>query len=366
MKKRILHLIPSLDRGGAEMSLIKLIQGSKERFDHEVMTFSNKGSMAHILEKEGIVIHSLNFKKIGYIKSLWRFMRFLRREKYHCLQTWMYHADIFGLVAGKLAGIKKIFWNVRCSTAFLQSSTFSKRGFLFFHKILSYLRVTIITNAHVNRDVHIKYGHRSSGWVVIPNAFDTERFFENPEARETLRQKLSVDKETILMGCVARYDVLKDHETFLKILCKLCAENPFFKGLLVGRDVGKIPFLNDYKRILGENLILLEEVSDSALIYPALDVHVLTSTSEGFPNVLGEAMACGVPCVASDVGDCRIIIEDDHLIAPIKDVDAFVKAIAYALKYRETISMKNQKRIRDFYALSKMIEAYESLYTEKN
>lgn len=363
MKKlKVIHLIPSLDRGGAEMSLIKLVKNTNEILDHEIMTFSQKGSMSCELEEIGIPVHTLNFKKTGYIKSIYIFYKFLKSNKFNIMQTWMYHADLFGLISAKLAGINSIFWNVRCSTVYINDKSIKKQLVLRTNAFLSKYVCGIITNAHINKEVHIKYGYHNKNWSVIPNAFDTDKFCPSKDIYNKKRHELAISSDEILIGFMARFDEFKDHETFLKVIEKLSIENKKIKGILVGRGIKNAKITNNYKKKLNDSLILIDEVCDTSTFYKIMDVHLLTSTSEGFPNVIGEAMSTGVPCVATNCGDCAEIIGDTGYISKAKDIQSIVNNIKKIIQEKSEKSEAARVRIINNYSINIMCNNYHRIY----
>jgi glycosyltransferase involved in cell wall biosynthesis len=233
------------------------------------------------------------------------------------------------------------------------------------------LPARIVCCSNHARDRYAAHGFEPGKMTVIPNGFDTDVFRPDPPARWAIRRELSIDPAAPVIGLVARYDPLKDHETFLRAAALLAARQPEVRFLLCGDrvDRGNTALSNRVDELgLAPRCHLLGPKRDVARIYAALDVATSSSISEAFPLVLGEAMACGVPCVATDVGDSALIVGPAGRIVPPRNPDALAAAWAELLDLgaaaRAGLGAAGRARVRELFDLDSVTRRYEALYED--
>ncbi len=363
----VTHLITTLDLGGAETALYNLVDG-RARCRHDVLCLAGLGEYGLRLRQNGISVHALNMtRQWTDILKLPALVRQLKNRRPDVLQTWMYHADLLGTAAGMLACIPHIFWNVRCSYIDWRHYAWTTRWIVRLLAAVSGMPHTIVTNSHAAIDLHRRMGYRAQRWVVIPNGFDTRRFQPNASAGHEFRMRHQVAGP--LIGMVARFDPMKDFTTFAQAAGILARCRPDVRFVLAGTDVTpRNPTLIALLRDSGAlaNCLLLGPRSDLERLYPALDMLTLSSRGEGFPNVLGEAMACGVPCVATDVGDVAHLIGKEGLTAPAGQPAALAQAwrqiLALTPHQRATMAARARQRICSQFSIQTMQARYEQLY----
>jgi len=371
---RVAHLITDLDVGGAERTLSNLVRHSdSSRVRHTVISMLPPGAMADDIRRAGCRVVSLNMARgIASPRPLWQAARLLRAERPHILQTWLYHADLLGILAGRLARVPAIVWNIRCSDMDFRCYPPSTARVVRWLRRLAAMPEAVVCNAEAGRTAHERLGFRPRRWDVIPNGFDIDAFRPSPEARSTLRAELGVAPATVMIGMVARFDPMKDHATFLRAAELLAFRHPGAHFVLAGRRVDpNNPAFAEFTRsiALGGRVHLLGERKDSARILAALDIATLSSAfGEGCPNVLGEAMACGTPCVATSVGDCASLIGPTGLVVPPRDPDALAAAwhdlLERPVAARERLGLAARARIAEHFSLNAVLERYLSLYEE--
>lgn len=371
---KIVHLITDLSTGGAEKMLAKLLSGmDHSRFRNVVVSLTDRGVLGDSIRALGVPLHTLGMGR-GRPSPLaaWRLWYLLRRERPVLLQTWLYHADLLGLICGRLAGIPRIVWNLRCSN--MDMGQYSALSALVVRVLarLSQYPDAVLVNSETGRQVHEQLGYRPRHWELIPNGFDLDRFRPDPDIGAAFRRELNIPAGSFLVGMVARLDPMKDHGTFLKAATLLSRDHPEARFVLVGRDVrqGNEALV----RLVKENGLdgrvhLLGERTDVERILPGLDLATLTSAfGEGFPNVLGEAMACGLPCVATDVGDAGAIIGDTGLLVPPRDpmalATAWWRVLDLGPEGRAQLGALARRRVEEHYSLVRVIRRYETLYEE--
>jgi glycosyltransferase involved in cell wall biosynthesis len=373
MTIHVLHLITGLGVGGAEHMLEKLATATERSgFRNTVVSLSRSDQIGERIKRAGIDVRQLNMTSIASLpRTILQLRRLLAELKPDILQTWLYHADMVGTLTHMLSPTDaRLLWNLRCSNMDMSQYSFGTRWVLRFLPLLSLRPLRIISNTQAGRQYHIGLGYRVDGWVLLPNGFDLSAFGAKPEARARLRSQLGIADDTNLIGMIARRDPMKDHDNFLAMARKLASQRSDVQFMLVGRGCEPDSQWGlAAKSGLGERLHLLGERGDIADLLPALDIMTLTSAyGEGFPNVLGEALATGVPCIATDVGDSARILGDCGLIVPPRDSTALVAAVHHILNMpaAERVAWRQKMRLRAEreFSLANVADRYENLYRE--
>jgi glycosyltransferase involved in cell wall biosynthesis len=366
--------------------LLKLLSRmDNDRFANQVVSLTDVGPIGEQILAQGIPVNAL-FMPNGRIKAsgLAKLWRLLDTIKPRILQTWLYHADLLGLVFGKITGIRKICWNIRCSYHDLKKYRFSTKWTMKMCSIFSSIPDVVIANSNRGKEFHVGFGYRAKRWSVIPNGFDTNKFKPTQLARENLLHELGLIHYLKnengkayngnlncpkLIGLVARYDPMKDHATFIKAACSLLKEKNDVHFVLVGRDVKwkNTPLTEQIPDTWKDHFHLLGERDDVEKITAGLDIATSSSYGEGFPNTVCEAMACEIPCVATDVGDSAIIIGATGRVVPPKNPGALAMAwtemIGLGEQGRSMLGAAARRRVMEHFELSKIVEKYEALYT---
>jgi len=368
---RIVHLISGLNVGGAERDLGKLVQGSDgSRFQHVVVSMIEPGPVGKELAADGVEVHELGMRpgrpSPGGVLRLVKILRRIRPDVLHC---WMYHANLLGLLAGKLAGVPHIVWGILCSDVDLGRYRPLTRWVVWLCARLSRLATIIIVNSQAGKKIHQAWGYDASKMVVIPNGFDVERFKPDAAARRSVRVELGVAKDTLLIGLIARFDPMKDHATFLKAAGLLCRSNPSVHFLLAGAGITQDNVA--IREMVSENCLegfvhLLGLREDIPRLTAALDIACLSSTGEGFPNVMGEAMACGVPCVVTAVGDAAYIVGDTGRVVPARIPEAMSAAWAELIEMgptaRHALGERARQRVEENFSLDNFVRRHIGWY----
>ena len=367
---RIVHIISNLDIGGAEVTLTQLVSGmDTTRFHNTVISLTDRGQLGDRIESSGIPVHCLGMKRgRPDMSSLPKLVRSLRETKPTIVQSWLYHADLIGLLAVRFMRSTRLIWNVRCSDMQLKYYPFQTRCVRRMLSWCSRIPVAVVTNSEAGKRVHERFGYRPRRWAYIPNGFDTNRFRPDPVAARKLREALDLPHEARLVALIARCDPMKDHGTFLSAAKKVVSARPDVHFLLAGKYTQLLTPRVAETGLQG-HVHLLGLRHDVDYLFAGVDVACLSSAfGEGFSNVLGEAMSCGVPCVTTDVGDSRAIVDNTGLIVPPQDADALARAVLNLLDRdadaRVALGTAARARIQARYSLSGLISKYESLYTE--
>jgi len=371
--RKILHIITTLSSGGAEGMLYKLISHSSKNalLKHSVVSLTDMGIYGMRLRDLGVPVYCLDMLhgNLGF-EGIAKLYLLLKKYKPHILHTWLYHADLIGLIIGRLLKVPRILWNVRCSN--VDFKYYAKTTRLIFSVLsrLSRFPDVVVINSEAGKLFHIKSGYNPRKWELIPNGFDIERYKPNREIRAGFRKSLGLGKSDSIIGMVARYDPMKDYSNFFEAAGRLSMVFPKLNFVIAGRGMNKTNY-DVMKMIqqhgLNENTFLLGERDDLPEIIPSFDIGTLTSSfGEGFPNVLGEYMLCGVPSVSTDVGDSANIIGDAGIIVPPNNPEALAKAwldlLGMTPEQRTELGLKARQRIVDKFSISKVVEKYEKLY----
>lgn len=366
---RVCHLITDLDTGGAERSLVNLVTAmDRTQFSCDVVTLVEPGPMAQPLIEARIPVTNLGMRRGRPDPiALLSLIRHLRATKPVILQTWLYHADLIGTVAAFVARPEFLMWNVRCTDITHADTEKPIRWLVRLLAMLSGRPDAIIINSHNGERDHKRIGYHPKRWVNIPNGVDLESFHPRHGEQAALRSRLGLEPNAVTIGLVARYHPMKDVETFLRaasLFRKIHADAQFVlcgDGFTADNGVltGMIASLE-----LNRHVFLLGQRPDMDMLYPALDILTLCSIyGEGFPNVLCEAMACGVPCVATDIGDSAEIIGDCGVIVPMRDPEALTRGWqALLVRGLQSVAALARSRVAASYSLDRMCEQYQSLY----
>ncbi len=368
----ILHIITGLKRSGAEHVLFRLVK-SLTHFRHVVVCLSQPqpNDLTDALRMHGIDVFHMNIhpRQPWSLINGYSICTLIRRLKPGVVQTWMYHADVIGGLMAMFSTTKPIVWNIRNGT-FSTPMQLSKKV-PFITKLAAFLSRfiphTILSCSQNAIEFHHSIGYAPRYFVHIPNGIDCQRFDISAEKRFAFRQMINIPDGVPCVGLVARWHPQKDIPTFLKACHTVLQQNHNVRFVLVGHDLDgantELCHLVQTYEGLADALTLLGSYNDIPTVMNGLDVLCMTSAfGEGFPNVIGEAMACGRPCVATNVGDAAVIIGDYGSVCSIGDVDSIAEAIK-ALIHNPLDSIVVRQHICDHYTLDHMTMAYQRFYT---
>jgi glycosyltransferase involved in cell wall biosynthesis len=371
-KVRITFIITDLRTGGAEMMLHKLlISINRDRFIPRVISLVGLGTVGEKIKASGVPVRSLGMRPaLPNPVLLFRLSSWLREDAPDLVQTWMYHADLIGGLAARMAGVSQILWGIRNHTLdpidTKRSTIWTARASA---RLSNWLPVRIVANSQSARRTHEDLGYESGKMVVIPNGFNLNTFKPDPAARSSLKAELGLSSEACLIGLFARDDPMKDHKTFIQAAGIIAKLNPTAYFVLCGSGV-----THQNEKIVAslteagvENRFhLLGQRDDMPRLTAAMDISVVSSYGEAFPNVIGEAMACAVPVVVTNVGDLPLIIGQAGRVVPPRDAQAMASAWQELLDLpdteREKLGNIARQRVEDYYSMDVVSALYETLY----
>lgn len=367
---RIMHLIVGLGTGGAEVNLYRLVRGmDRTRFENIVVCMLPPGPVRELIEECGVSVVPLGLTK-GFPNPmpLVHLARLIRKTQPHILQTWMYHADLLGAITARAVSGPPVIWNIRSSDS-TSPRLINQTVAHLCSRISHSVPARIISCSNAGRDFHVKMGYPASRMQVIFNGYDTDYYRPDAGAARRLCDELGLPSTAKLVAMIARYHPLKDHATFLDAARIIANANSEVKFVLCGEGISwdNEELVNAIDRLnLRESVYLLGRRTDVNLIMAAARIVVSSSTSEGFPNVIAEAMSCGAVCVATDVGDSRHIIGDSGIVVPPRRPDELARGVlkVFGIFENDASLPDGRARIIAEFGVEKVIEQYQVLYQQ--
>ena len=371
---KVLHVIVGLDVGGAELMLKRLmtLHINNPRYSHTVVSLNDLGVVGQQLRELGIEVVALEINSA--FRLPWGFIclvTLIRCQRPDIVQTWMYHADLIGGLAARLTGCRKVIWGIRNTDLFPGSGVSRTTGWIKkLCAILSdFVPHTILCVGNRAKAVHADTGYTRSKMTVISNGFDVETYKPDLSTRHRIRQSLNVSSNALIIGSIGRFNGYKDHRGFILALANLASVDSKACFLLVGRDIDSdnVTLMRWIEETgYADRFRLLGERNDIPAILAAMDIFCLHSRSEGFPNVLGEAMCTSLPSVVTDVGDAGLLLGDAGLVVPPQDSERLAEGLLTMVQYtsetRASLGDIARKRIKENYSMESVQCHYEDLY----
>jgi glycosyltransferase involved in cell wall biosynthesis len=366
-------IITGLGVGGAERFFLKILPRLDSRIDVQVISLTTVGPIGEWFIKAGIPVEAIGMR--AHPGSLWSFLRLVRRLRVaspDIVQCVLYHADLFGGVAARIAKVRTIVWGVRNSGNSMHALKLGTRLVISLCAWASRrLPDRIICCSEKARSNHILRGYRADLIEVIPNGFDLSELSPNNAYSREIRSQLGLANDVPLIGLIARADPQKDHRGFFEAAGLLHRKRPDVHFVLAGLGASS----EDANMLRWAEQAGVAEVThflgvrhDIPKVLSALNLLVSTSIGEAFPNVVGEAMACAVPCVVTDVGDSAYIVGDTGLVIPPSD------PIAAAVAWQKILDMPDEERwalgsrarvrVESLFELSSITGRYDHLYLQ--
>jgi glycosyltransferase involved in cell wall biosynthesis len=369
----MLHVITGVTMGGAEMMLFRLLaRCDRSRFAPTVLSLLTPGAVGERIGAMGVPLLTLGMRQERPLsRAMLRLIPIARSLEPSLLQGWMYHGNLAASACALLSGRRlPVIWNVRHSLHDLGCENRLTRGFIRLGAALSSSTRAIVYNSRLSASQHEALGYESGRTVVIPNGFDCRLFRPRPEMAQRLRHSTGIGPDRVVIGMVARYHPQKDPFTLIKATAHLARRGIDVHVLIIGTDfdAGNAPVVRAIAEAgLAERISLLGERHDIPDLVAGLDIATLPSAwGEGFPNVLGEAMACGVPCVATDIGDSAWIVGRTGIVVPPRDPDALADALARLVALgpdgRRQLGAAARARVIEHFEVDEIVGRYEALY----
>lgn len=333
----VVHIISGLGQGGAETVLHRLVTAPGGGVVHTVISLSDEGVYGPRLRNAGVTVHAMGMKDsaLAAAHGMWRLYRLLREIRPDVVQTWMYHADLIGGLAARMAGIRAVAWGIRNSGADLHHGSRSASSVARVCALLSrWVPGVIVACAEDAARRHREWGYDGDRLLVIPNGYDMRAWRADSDTRFELRREWGVEPGESVIGSVARWNPLKDHANLLEAFSLVLRRHPALRCVLAGDGMdhsnAELKALLD-RHGVANRVVLLGRREDIPRVLAALDFYVLASRAEGFPNVVAEAMASQVPCIVTDVGDAAKIVDEYGWVVAPRNARALARAIGDAV-----------------------------------
>jgi len=343
----------------------------RKRFRPHVISLTAPGELAPRITALDVGLDTVGMKSgLPGLFAFFSLVQMLKRLKPDAVHTWMYHADLLGGLAARLAGVSAVGWCIRNSNLDKDKTKFSTRAVVSLCAWVSkWVPSRILSCSEKARQIHAACGYNVSKMMVVPNGFDLSQFKPDLDARCKVRAELGIANQTPLVGLMARYDSQKNHAGFIEAAALIQRQLPTVHFVLAGSgiDVSNTALVAAIQaRGLAPVMHLLGRREDMPRLMAALDVLASSSYGEAFPNVLGEAMACGVPCVVTDVGDSSEIVGDTGKVVHSGDMDSLANSILDILRMspeeRRGLGERARARVRANYEIGHVARLYETFY----
>lgn len=368
---RVLHIITGLHTGGAEMMLLKLLREfDASRYEHYVISILGEGELSDDVAAVSKSVISLDIKSpVLFPIRLMKALNKSRKLGPNIIQGWMYHGNFFATIFRQLISQSAVvLWNLRCSEP-------AKAGFVT-EKIRSYCLQHsskpdyVICNSYEGMDYHKSIGYRPRESGVIGNGIDVVKFSPSSQKRRDFRRELGIDEGAIVIGIAASLREMKDYRTFFSAVEIMAKSHKNLVFVAAGRGIStdNPEVLSMAKRAVSvADVRLLGEVSNMPGYMNALDVFTLSSKmGEGFPNVIGEAMATGTVCVVTDVGDSKLLVAQRGIVvnkqSPVELAAAWGEILTKSPEDLQELALLSRAHIVDNYQISSITKQYQDLY----
>ncbi len=368
---RILHVITGLETGGAETALHGLLRSLDPAvFSHGVVSLIEPGFMGARIRHLGVDVDTLSMRRGRPTPgALFRLARLIRQAKPDAVMTWLYHADLLGLLAAGMAGKPPVVWNLRCAHMDFSQYNPLTRLTMRVCARLSGRPAAVLANSEAAREHHLGLGYHPKRFEVIENGVDIDRFQPDEDAYAALRSELDLEPQDLLVGAAMRYDPMKNLPGWLDAAARILCRKPDARFVLcgAGMEPGN-PELADLvaARGLEARVHLLGQRPDVQNVLAGLDLYLSASLGESFPSAAAEAMACGTPCVLTDVGGSARVAGDAGRVVPAKDNEALALAayeiLSLPLDRRKALGLAGRRRVAEHFSMDRMARAYAQLF----
>ena len=369
---KVMHIITTLGPAGAETMLSRIAAGMDgARFENEVVSLTGILDLAERMQEIGVRVRTLGMKtSLPNPLLVMRLAQWIRESKPDVIHTWMYHANLIGSLAARLAGNVPLVWAIHHSTF---DPRVDKRRTMLVNRACGFLSrrlaARIVCCSEASLRTHKRLSYAAEKLEVIPNGFDLEQARPDPAARGSLRGELGIPADALVIGMAARFHPHKDHRNFIQAAGRLHKRMPAVHFLLCGMDITRqntqLAGWIDAAEI-HECCHLLGHRKDMCRLFAGLDIATTSSRSEAFPIAIGEAMACETPCVVTDVGDSALIVGETGTVVPSGDphalAEAWRKLIEAGPAVRRRLGMAARRRVRQHFALPEIVERYQAIY----
>ncbi len=340
-KQTIVHVITNFAGvGGAEMMLARLIQQTQDQYKHVIIALMKTSDVYAETLSRCQSHYALGWNGLNTLGTIAKLRHLIKSISPKTVQCWMYHANV--LTSLSCIGLSQkpyIFWGIHHSLASPKEESLSTKIALAMSKVLAQQPKGVIYCAHSSLQQHQNFGLKNNNVQVIANGVFLDKFQPNPDLHEPL-----------VIGFAGRYHMAKGYPYLFETMSLLKAHRIVFKiaGSGASLDNPEVKALFEQYQLDAQKVHLLDQVADMPAFYQSVDAFLMTSITEGFPNVLVEAMASGLPCISTDVGDAKYIVDQLGAIVPPRDPEALANAILDYVhsSQAEKLQLKQASRAR--------------------
>lgn len=347
-KPLMVHVITNFAGvGGAEMMLARLIQQTEHDYQHVIIALMKTSEVYQSTLERCQSHYALGWNGLNTLSTMSQLRALLKKLQPATVQCWMYHANaLTSLSVIGLAKKPKVVWGIHHSLASPKDESISTKIALGLSKILSKQPNSIIYCAHSSLEQHQAFGFKNAQQHVIANGVFLDKFQPNAQLHQPT-----------VIGFAGRYHTAKGYPYLFETMGLLKDQDIIFKiaGSGASLENPEVKALFDQYQLDSQKVHLLDQISDMPAFYQSIDAFLMTSITEGFPNVLVEAMASGLPCISTDVGDAQYIVQELGEIVPPRNSAVLVQAI---LNY---VQQSNDQRLQLKQAVRERVEAHFSI-----
>jgi len=369
---KVMHIITTLGPAGAETMLSRIAAGMDgTRFENEVVSLTGILDLAERMQEIGVRVRTLGMKtSLPNPLLVMRLAQWIRESKPDVIHTWMYHANLIGALAARLAANVPVVWGIHHSTL---DPRVDKRRTMLVNRACALLSrrfaARIVCCSEASLRTHKELSYAAEKLEVIPNGFDLKQLKPDPAARASIREELGLPEDQVLIGLAARFHPHKDHRNFVEAAARLHKRMPEVQYLLCGMDItwqnSQLVGWIDAAGIR-ECCHLLGHREDMSRIFAGIDIATSSSRSEAFPIAIGEAMACETPCVVTNVGDSALMVGETGTVVTPGDphalAEAWRKLIEAGPAVRRRLGWAARQRVQQHFALPAIVERYQTIY----
>ena len=368
---KIVHVISGLNTGGAEMMLFKTLSVCDlPKRNILVVSLGGKGTMGSRIERLGVEVVELNLSRKSPVTiSFFKKIIYIKKFKPDIFQGWMYHANIVAFFYALLFRKTRLFYGIRHSLYSVRNEKFLTRVAIYLCKVTSGYCQTVVYNSRKSMLQHVEYGFSVDNQEVIPNGFDVSVFSPSrfTSDRYKIKSTLNIPNDAVVIGVVARYHPMKGYENIFSAIIKVLKKYPDIHIVAIGKEVTNHRFDYMIDDEFKEKFHLLGESSEIPTFMSIFDIAVNGSLwGEAFSNAICEAMAMGIPCVVTDIGDSKYIVENCGVVVPPHDVQSLasgiLKLLSMSKNERKLLGLNGRTRIVKNFSLDELMKRNEVLY----
>ena len=361
-KPLMVHVITNFAGvGGAEMMLARLIQYTEDQYQHVIISLMKTSEVYQTTLERCQAHYALGWNGLNTLGTIKKLRNLLKELQPKTVQCWMYHANaLTSLSVIGLAQKPNVVWGIHHSLASPKDESISTKIALGLSKFLSKQPDAIIYCAHSSKQQHHDFGFENAHQHVIANGVFLDKFQPN----------MQLHQPTVI-GFAGRYHTAKGYPYLFETMGLLKNQNIIFKiaGGGASLDNPEVKALFEQYQLDSNKVQLLDQISDMPAFYQSIDAFLMTSITEGFPNVLVEAMASGLPCISTDVGDAKYIVQDLGSIVPPRNAQALADAIlVYAEKSeaeKQALKQATRERVEQNFSIATVSRQYMQVWSQQ-